>query len=98
MAQAGVVICNKDCFNCPFPDCVNDDGLDWNEYKEAREREGLFLTPEEKKLAAKQRAYYEANREEIAAKQRAYREANRGAYNAYMRDYMRRKRKEAKIT
>ena len=29
------------------------------------------LPPEKKKIAAKKRAYYEANREEIAAKQRA---------------------------
>ena len=93
MAQAGVVICNKDCFNCPFPDCVNDDGLDWNGYKDARARDKLFRTPEEKKLAAKQRAYREANREEIAAKKRAYYEANREAYNAYMRDYMRKERR-----
>lgn len=35
------------------------------------------LPPEKKKIAAKQRAYYEANREEIAAKQRAYREKKR---------------------
>ena len=46
-----------------------------------------------KKIAAKQRAYYEANREEIAARQRAYREANREEYNTYMREY-RQKRKE----
>ena len=39
------------------------------------------LPPEKKKIAAKQRAYREANREEIAAKQRAYREANREEIN-----------------
>lgn len=26
-------MCNKDCFNCPFDDCVNDD-LSLEEYKE----------------------------------------------------------------
>ena len=44
------------------------------------------------KLAAKQKAYYEANREKVAAQQKAYREANREKYTAYMREYMRKKR------
>ena len=47
------------------------------------------LPPEKRKLAAQQRAYYEANREKLAAQQRAYREANREKYNDYMREYMR---------
>lgn len=37
------------------------------------------LPESKKKLAAKQKAYYEANREEIAAKQKAYREARKRA-------------------
>lgn len=37
--------------------------------------------------AARQRAYYEANREEIAARRRAYREANREKIAAYQRAY-----------
>lgn len=35
------------------------------------------MDPERRRLAAYQRAYYEANRDSIAAYQRAYREANR---------------------
>ena len=35
------------------------------------------LPPEKKRIAAKKRAYYEANREEIAAYQRAYRKKKR---------------------
>lgn len=45
------------------------------------------LPLEKKKIAAYQRAYYEANREEIAAKQRAYREANREEIAANQRAY-----------
>ena len=44
------------------------------------------------KLAAYQKAYYEANREKLAAQQKAYREANREKYNKYMREYMRKRR------
>ena len=70
-------VCNKDCLRCPYPDCILD-GLDADDYREARERDKeLFATPERRKLAAYQRAYYEANKDEIAAKRRAYREANK---------------------
>ena len=61
--------CNKDCFHCPFPDCINDD-LDHEDYKElARiEREEIFAkTEKQRKVAAAQKAYYEANREKVAA-------------------------------
>lgn len=54
-------ICNKDCFNCPFPDCVNDEGEDAAEYAEAREREIAIWDAQRdgqgRKLAAYQRAY-----------------------------------------
>ena len=36
-----------------------------------------MLTPEKRKLAERQRAYYEANRDKVAEYQRAYREARR---------------------
>lgn len=67
-------ICNKDCFNCPYPDCIND-CMDHEDYVEAAERDReLRSTPEKRKLAAQQRAYYEANREKVAAQQRVIRE------------------------
>lgn len=70
-------VCNKDCLCCPYPDCILD-GLDADDYREARARDKeLFATPEQRKIAAKRRAYYEANKDEIAAYQRAYREANK---------------------
>ena len=91
-------VCDKNCFECPYEDCIRD-GMDLEDYKESRQRElTMHKTPEQKRAAAKQKAYYEANRDEIAAKQKAYREANREAYNAYMRDYLRRKRAEKKLT
>lgn len=50
------------------------------------------LPPEKKRIAAKQRAYRDANREEIAAKQRAYYEANRDKIIAKQRAYREAKR------
>ena len=63
-------VCNKDCFNCPFPDCVNDD-LDHDDYKALAELDKeLTSTPKKKKLAAANRAYREANKDKVAAAQR----------------------------
>lgn len=50
------------------------------------------LPSSKQKVAAQQRAWYEANREKVAAQQRAYREANREKYNAYMREYYKKRR------
>ena len=69
-------VCNRDCFNCPFPDCMLET-LEAEDYRMQREAAELLKTPDQKKIAAKQRAYREANRDEIAAKKRAYYEANR---------------------
>ena len=79
--------CDKDCFNCKFPDCIYD-GMDYADYLEQAERDkDLTETPKKKKLAAQKRAYYEANREKLAAQQRAYREANREKLAARQRAY-----------
>lgn len=70
-------ICNKDCFHCPYPDCIDDD-MDHEDYVEAAERDReLRFTPEKRKVAAQKKAWYEANREKVAAQQKAYREAHR---------------------
>ena len=71
--QTAARVCDHNCFECPFPDCIAED-MTAEERKEsiARDRD-TNITPERKK----RRAYYEANREKIADQQRAYREANR---------------------
>lgn len=93
-----VKVCNRDCFNCVFDDCILEE-LEAEDYAEQRRIEREIVKPKsakEKKIAAYQRAYYEANKDEIAARQRAYREANREKYNAYMRDYSRKQREKAR--
>ena len=87
-------VCNRDCFNCVYEDCVLDD-LSLEDYKQTTTIEKELLFPKsqkQKKIAAGKKAYYEANREKIAAGQKAYREANREKIRSYMRDYMRKKR------
>ena len=67
-------ICDKDCFHCPYPDCINDQ-MDHEDYIEASKRDkALRSTPKSKKLAAQQKAYREANREKLAAQQKKIKE------------------------
>lgn len=54
--------CDRDCFNCKFPDCIYD-GMEYADYVEQAERDkDLTETPKKRKVAARQRAYYEANK------------------------------------
>ena len=91
--QKSEPVCNRDCLNCLFDDCICDE-MTHEDYKALRKMDficGAKETPDAKiaakrkayreanreEIAAYQKAYYEANREEIAAKRKAYREANR---------------------
>ena len=90
-------VCNRDCFNCIFEDCVLDE-LNHDDYKQsaAIEKELLFpKSAKQKKIAAGQKAYYEANREKIAAWNKAYREANKEKIRKYQQEYRKRKKEEA---
>ena len=58
-------ICNEDCFHCPYHDCVRDD-LTAATYAELATLEKTIINPptlKQRKLAAQQRAWYEANRD-----------------------------------
>ena len=70
-------ICNKDCFNCPFDDCINDE-MDYEDYVESANRDkDLRSTSKRRKVAAQKKAYREANRDKVAEYQKAYYEANK---------------------
>jgi hypothetical protein len=58
-------------------------------YKLDREVKFRALPMEKQKLAARQKAYREANREKVAEYQKAYREANREQLRKRARNYMR---------
>ena len=76
--------CNHDCFNCPYPDVPDEclsAPLTHDEYKESGriDSESRYeqKTNAQKKVAAQQKAYREANREKVAAQHKAWYEANR---------------------
>lgn len=68
-------VCNEDCFNCPYPDCIRED-LTLNTYQNLKAIEKDFIAPptaKEKRLAAQKRAYYEKNKEKKRICQMKYR-------------------------
>ena len=78
--------CNKDCFNCPFPDCSRDEKADINEqkrrwrqnnpekYKAIRRRYYLNNLEIEKE---RRRDYYRRNKEKIIEAKRERRNRNK---------------------
>ena len=67
-----VPICNKDCLHCTQADCINDT-MDYADYQEAGRLEREIIHPRtarQERVAAQQKAYYEANRDRLAAQQK----------------------------
>lgn len=87
--------CDYDCFSCPYPDCIND-SLRYEDYKEIDEIEKTIKAERAgikgKKVAAQQKAWYEANRDRVAAQKKAWYEANRDRVAAQKKAYRERKK------
>lgn len=84
MAGDRLTVCDRDCFHCPYPDCILDDAdISPGEWAESTARDKRLQAAErsdrEKKIAAYQAAYYQANKEKIAAYQAARRKERRDA-------------------
>lgn len=72
-----MVECNHDCLNCPYPDvpaeCL-DAPLTVDDYKWLAELDREIINPktaQQRKIAAQQRAYREANKDKVAAQQKS---------------------------
>ena len=85
-------ICDKNCFVCPYTDCINDT-MDADDYAEARGRDKLLNCPtgqgrrpdrsveaqrreQMDRKNAYNRAWYDKNREALLAKAKARRESD----------------------
>ena len=81
--------CDKNCFACPYEDCICDD-LTYEDYKAEREID-LLTGAKEYKTSPNERArkkrYYEENKERIAATRREQRANNKEKISAYQRKY-----------
>lgn len=78
-----MIECNHNCLECPYPDVPDEcleAALTWDEYKELDAIDKDIINPKtakQKAVAARKKAYREANKDRIAAQQKAYREANK---------------------
>ena len=93
-----MAVCNKDCFACPFPDCIND-AMDREDMQESvrldrqlcskggKSAKDTYYERNREKVLAKSRAYYAANREKISARKQAYYITNRDERIAHARAY-----------
>lgn len=78
-------ICNRDCFHCPYEDCINDELLleDYQVEKEIDLLSGAreYNTSESHRAAKKK--YYEENKEKVAAYSKKYYEENKEKWKEY---------------
>ena len=87
------MICNLDCFSCPYPDCINDnpEPINTDEYiltvkqleKRRKARERMRRIRKENPNYNKE--YYWANREKELKRNSEAKKAKREHYNAYKR-------------
>lgn len=91
-------ICDRDCFNCRFDDCICDE-MTADDWKAERGIDDFIhtKTEKEKSIAAYQKQYREENRESIAAYQKKYREENRESLISFG-DALRAVRKRLKLS
>lgn len=96
--------CNKDCFNCTYDDCINDEFT-------AKELRGVGVdkfipTGTEEQIRAKNyyqrnkeriKAYYQANKEHIRQYQNQYRIDNREKVNQQQRESYQRYKEARKL-
>ena len=79
------LICDMDCFNCKYPDCINNS-------RETKAERRMKETEKPKKKST----YYERNRERILAKQKKYNSEHRAERREYEREYYRQNSEEKK--
>lgn len=72
-------VCDGDCFNCIYPDCIRDDiGHAMRQEMREIDRSIVFpLSAKQKQIAERQKAYRDRNREQIAEYKKAYYDRNR---------------------
>lgn len=82
-------ICNYDCFNCIYDDCIND-SLSYNDYKQSK-----ALDKESKQVTGKvAETYYERNKERIRMQRKQYYKKNKEKVLQYHKEYMQKVKKE----
>ena len=86
------MICDKDCFNCKYPDCI---ATDYSPKKEEYRKQ--YYQENKEKIAEKSRQYREKNKEIIAECQRRYYERNKRKKAEYQRRYRQEHKEKGKV-
>ena len=81
--------CNRDCFRCPFPDCIEDD-ISPEEAQASEERDERILRERRDKQRAYMQDYYQANRDRLLRMSRERYWAEPELCRAKSREYYRR--------
>ncbi len=68
--------CDRDCFNCQYPDCICDD-MTYEDWREDLEEYIAPKTAAQRRIADYQVKYYAENKERIAANKAKYRAENK---------------------
>ena len=72
-----MIECNHNCLECPYPDVPDEcleAALTWDEWQELDAIDKDIINPKtakQKAIAARQKAWYEANKDKIAAQQKS---------------------------
>ena len=72
-----MIECNHNCLECPYPDVPEEcleAALTWDEYKELDVINKDIINPKttkQKAVAARRKAWYEANKDKVAARQKS---------------------------
>ena len=88
-----MIECNHNCLECPYPDVPEEcleAALTWDEYKELDVIDKDIINPKtakQKAVAARQKAYREANKDKVAARRKAWYEANKDRVAARKKAY-----------
>lgn len=94
-------VCNKDCFNCPYEDCILDD-LDLEDYEELDKIDQNIMTSDvnDDWIAKKreyQKNYYQNNKARMLEKSKAWHEAHKAEMKAYKQAYYQAHKEEIKL-
>lgn len=78
--------CNRDCFNCPYPDCILPDGeMTKEEARRAQKRS--YYERNKIKLNAVSTAWARANADKVREAAKRRRQADPEKYRTYCRNY-----------
>lgn len=81
--------CDKNCFECPYPDCINDE-MDLEDYRESKTIDFICGVKEYKQSDHRReykRQWNQKNREKINAKAKERYQKKKEWYRAYNKAY-----------